>query len=195
MTEDQLQALRQTVRDLLVQLGDDPDRDGLRDTPDRVARSWQFFMRGYEMTVDDVFGNAIFNEACDEMVIVKDIELYSLCEHHLLPFVGRAHIAYIPRGRIVGLSKVPRLVEMYARRLQVQERLTTQIANTLNEAIDPLGVAVVIQANHLCMMMRGVEKQNSNAITSCMLGAFKSSDKTRAEFLNLVLQARIGWGS
>jgi GTP cyclohydrolase I len=174
------------VRQLLVHLGENPGREGLRKTPDRVAESLGFLTRGYRGTVEDVLGDAVFHEPSDEMVSVKDIEVYSLCEHHLLPFVGRAHVAYIPDGRIIGLSKIPRLVDLFSRRLQVQERMTTQIAKALEEILQPLGVAVVVDAEHLCMMMRGVEKQNSRAVTSCMLGAFKKSDRTRAEFLDLI---------
>jgi GTP cyclohydrolase I len=178
--------MTEVVRQLLVHLGEDPDREGLQRTPDRVAESYAFLTHGYRMSAEEILENAVFHEECDEMVIVKDIEVYSLCEHHLLPFVGRAHVAYIPDGRIVGLSKIPRLVDMFCRRLQVQERMTTEIARALQDALQPLGVAVVIEADHLCMMMRGVAKQNSRTITSCMLGTFKTNDKTRAEFLNLV---------
>jgi GTP cyclohydrolase I len=174
------------IRHELILLGEDPSREGLRDTPERVKESMEFLTRGYRMTPDEVFGDALFSETYKDMILVKDIEMYSLCEHHLLPFYGGAHIAYIPDGRIVGLSKLPRLVEMYSRRLQVQERLTRQIAECLQQHLKPLGVAVVIEASHLCMMMRGVEKQNSRAITSCMLGSFQTDSKTRAEFMSLV---------
>jgi GTP cyclohydrolase I len=176
----------ESVRDLLVQLGEDPDRPGLRETPGRVRRSLADLTRGYAQDPHEVVGGAIFEEPYDEMVVVKDIELYSLCEHHLLPFFGKAHVAYLPNGRIVGLSKLPRLVEVFSRRLQVQERLTVQIAEALNELLLPQGVGVVIEASHLCMMMRGVEKQNSRTTTSCLLGRFNDDEKTRAEFLNLV---------
>jgi GTP cyclohydrolase I len=187
MTSDaSIPPMTEIVRQFLVHLGEDPDREGLLRTPERVADSYAFLTHGYSMSAEEILGNAVFHEECDEMVIVKDIEVYSLCEHHLLPFVGRAHVAYIPDGRIVGLSKIPRLVDMYCRRLQVQERMTTEIARALQDALEPLGVAVVIEADHLCMMMRGVAKQNSRTVTSCMLGAFKTGDKTRAEFLNLV---------
>jgi len=176
----------EAVRDLLVMLGEDPDRPGLVDTPQRVRRSLADLTRGYAEDPREVAGRAIFEEQYDEMVVVKDIELYSLCEHHLLPFFGKAHVAYLPNGRIVGLSKLPRLVEIFSRRLQVQERLTVQIAEALVDLLDPLGVGVVIEAAHLCMMMRGVEKQNSKTTTSCLLGRFKDDEKTRGEFLNLV---------
>jgi GTP cyclohydrolase I len=181
--------LAEIVRDLLVDLGENPDRPGLVDTPERVRRSLVFLTQGYEQDVREVVGDAIFEQPYDEMVVVRDIELYSLCEHHLLPFFGRCHIAYLPNGRIVGLSKLPRIVDVFARRLQVQERLTTQIAEALQELLHPMGVGVVIDASHLCMMMRGVEKQNSRTVTSCMLGRFKTDPKTRAEFMSLV-QAR-----
>jgi GTP cyclohydrolase I len=173
------------IRTILTEIGEDPSRDGLLNTPRRVDQAFRFLTSGYRMNADEVLNKALFDVAYDEMVIVRDIELFSLCEHHLLPFFGKCHVAYIPKGRIIGLSKIPRLVDMYARRLQVQERLTTQIAETINEKIKPRGVAVVIEAQHLCMIMRGVEKQNSVAITSSMLGAFKDDQNTRNEFLNL----------
>ncbi len=174
------------IRDLLKELGEDPYREGLSKTPERVEKAFRYFTSGYALTVAEVLNGAVFTEPYDEMVVVKDIEVYSLCEHHLLPFFGKAHIAYLPAGRIVGLSKLARLVDMFARRLQVQERLTTQIAEALREALQPAGVAVVIEAFHFCMMMRGVEKQNSQAITSCMLGAFRDCRETREEFLRLL---------
>jgi GTP cyclohydrolase I len=178
------------VRDLLKELGEDPYREGLQKTPERVAKALAYLTSGYGKTVDEILNDAIFTEPYDEMVVVKDIEVYSLCEHHLLPFFGKAHIAYLPAGRIVGLSKLARLVDMFARRLQVQERLTTQVAEALQEALKPAGVGVVIEAAHFCMMMRGVEKQNSMAVTSCMLGAFRDSHNTREEFLELIHPGR-----
>ena len=174
------------VRDLLKELGEDPYREGLSKTPERVAQALGYLTSGYAKTVEEVLNGAIFTESYDEMVVVKDIEVYSLCEHHLLPFFGKAHIAYLPAGKIVGLSKLARLVDMFARRLQIQERLTTQIAEALQQALQPAGVGVVIEAAHFCMMMRGVEKQNSMAITSCMLGAFRNRRETREEFLHLI---------
>lgn len=179
-------AIEPLVTDLLAALGEDPQREGLQRTPLRVAKSLNFLTAGYRTNIDDLLNQALFDaEGADEMVVVRNIELYSMCEHHMLPFFGKAHVAYLPDGKIVGLSKIPRIVEMFARRLQVQERLTTQIANAINEVLAPKGVGVIVEARHLCMMMRGVEKQNSSAITSCMLGRFKSDAKTRAEFLNL----------
>jgi GTP cyclohydrolase I len=174
------------IERLIGELGEDTEREGLLHTPDRVARSLRFLLSGYELNVADVINGAVFAEAYEEMVLVRDIEVYSLCEHHLLPFFGKAHIAYLPRGRILGLSKLPRIVEIFARRLQVQERLTTQIATALDEALDPYGTAVVIEASHLCMMMRGVEKQNSRAVTSALTGAFQNDPKCRGEFLDLL---------
>jgi GTP cyclohydrolase I len=175
---------------LLAMMGEDPLRDGLVETPRRVRESLAALTAGYEQDPVAVVGEAIFEETYDEMVVVSDIELYSLCEHHLLPFYGKAHVAYIPNGKIVGLSKLARLVDVFARRLQVQERLTTQVAEALADLLHPRGVGVVIEASHLCMMMRGVQKQNSTTITSCMLGEFKDNEKTRAEFLHLVRDAR-----
>jgi GTP cyclohydrolase I len=174
------------IRSILRQIGEDPARDGLVNTPTRVDRAMRFLTSGYGMDADKLLNGALFDVAYDEMVIVRDIETFSLCEHHLLPFFGKCHVGYIPNGRVIGLSKIPRLVDMYARRLQVQERLTMQIAETINNKIHPRGVAVVIEAQHLCMIMRGVEKQNSVAVTSSMLGAFKDNQNTRNEFLNLV---------
>ncbi|MGH9408677.1 MAG: GTP cyclohydrolase I FolE [Vicinamibacterales bacterium] len=186
--------MQDIIRQLLAELGEDPSREGLLDTPKRVEKALRFLTSGYTADVDTVLNNALFTVDYNEMVIVKDIDFYSLCEHHLLPFFGKCHIAYIPNGRVIGLSKIPRLVEVFARRLQIQERLTNQIAETVREKIDPLGVAVVIEATHLCMSMRGVEKQNSFAITSAMLGGFRSDARTRMEFLELIrrpeLQAR-----
>jgi GTP cyclohydrolase IA len=173
------------VQQILADLGEDTDRDGLRRTPDRVALSLRQLTAGYQQQVSDVVNGAIFAEPYDEMVLVKDIEVFSLCEHHLLPFYGKAHVAYMPAGRVVGLSKLPRIVDVFARRLQVQERLTTEIAQALDEVLAPSGVAVVVEAVHLCMMMRGVQKQNSQTVTSCMLGSFRTDPRTRAEFLEL----------
>jgi GTP cyclohydrolase IA len=174
------------VREMLVRLGEDPGRQGLLKTPERVEKSLSWLTRGQDMSVADVLGDALFDEDHHNMVIVKDIEMYSLCEHHMLPFFGKVHVAYIPNGRIVGLSKVPRIVEVYARRLQVQERMTTQIAQALTDVLQPQGVAVIIEAYHLCMMMRGVEKQNSKTMTSSMQGVFLHDLRTREEFLRLI---------
>jgi GTP cyclohydrolase I len=173
------------VQEQLALVGEDPGREGLLRTPERVAKSMQFLTRGYHVRVEDVVGDAIFREEHKNMVMVRDIELYSLCEHHMLPFFGKAHVAYIPDGRIVGLSKLPRLVDVFARRLQVQERLTEQIADAIDDVLAPLGVGVVIEAYHLCMMMRGVEKQNSRTITSALRGVFRDDARTREEFLSL----------
>lgn len=174
------------VREQLRRLGEDPDRPSLRGTPERVAKAMMWLTRGYRSTVEDALGSGVFEEQHDNMVMVKDIELYSLCEHHMLPFFGKVHVAYIPDGRLLGLSKVPRLVDVFARRLQVQERLTDQIADAIQEAAHPSGVGVVVEAYHLCMMMRGVEKQNSKTITSAVRGRFRSDNRTREEFLRLV---------
>jgi len=178
--------MQELVRQLLAELGEDPAREGLLNTPRRVEKALRFLTSGYTADVDTVLNNALFTVDYNEMVIVKDIDFYSLCEHHLLPFFGRCHIAYIPNGRVIGLSKIPRLVEVFARRLQIQERMTNQIAETIREKIAPLGVAVVIEATHLCMAMRGVEKQNAFAITSAMLGGFRNDARTRMEFLELI---------
>jgi len=178
------------IEELLHELGEDAGREGLDKTPERVEKALRYFTSGYSRDVKEVLNDAMFVEDYDEMVIVKDIDFSSLCEHHLLPFIGKCHVAYMPQRKIVGLSKIPRLVEMFSRRLQVQERLTTQIANTLNEALQPRGVAVVVEAVHLCMLMRGVEKQNSRAITSAMLGAFRDRPETRAEFMALIKSSR-----
>jgi len=182
--------IEKLVEQLLKELGEDPHREGLERTPERVAKAMQYLTSGYAKNVDEILNGALFVEEYDEMVVVKDIDFASLCEHHLLPFIGKAHIAYMPHKKIVGLSKIPRLVEMFSRRLQVQERLTTQIANTLNDALQPRGVAVVIEAVHLCMLVRGVEKQNSKAVTSAMLGAFRDRPETRAEFMELIKAGR-----
>jgi GTP cyclohydrolase I len=178
--------MEKLIRQLLSDLGEDPDREGLKKTPERVARAWSFLTRGYREDPSALIAGAIFEEENQEMVLLKEIDFFSMCEHHLMPFFGKAHVAYIPDRRIVGLSKLARLVELYARRLQVQERLTRQIAETLQHELRPLGVAVVMEAEHLCMQMRGVEKQNSVAVTSCMLGAFRDNLATRSELLNLI---------
>lgn len=178
-------SLQDLMREMLVRLGENPDRDGLQDTPDRMERSMQYLTKGYHEDPEEVLLGAMFDVGYDEMAIVKDIEMFSLCQHHLLPFFGKVHVAYIPRGKVIGLGKVPRLVDVFARRLQVQERLTTQIADAIENAIKPQGVGVVVEARHLCMMMRGVEKQHSATITSSMLGDFRNKE-TRDEFLALI---------
>jgi GTP cyclohydrolase I len=183
---------QELLRELLVRLGEDPDRDGLVRTPERMQKSLEYLTRGYQQDPDKVLQGALFDVNYDEMVIVKDIEMFSLCEHHILPFFGKVHVAYIPNGKVLGLSKIPRLVDIFARRLQVQERLTVQIAETIQNAIQPQGVGVVIEARHLCVMMRGVEKQHSAAVTSHMLGSFRNSDKTREEFLSLIRNGKNG---
>ena len=171
---------------LLEEIGEDPSREGLLKTPKRVAKAWKFFTKGYHENLEDITNEAIFTEDVQDMVIVRDIEFFSLCEHHLLPFFGKAHVGYIPNGKVIGLSKIPRIVDMYSRRLQVQERLTNQIANAIKNVLDPIGVAVVMEGKHMCMQMRGVEKQNSFASTSAMLGQFRESDETRSEFLSII---------
>jgi GTP cyclohydrolase I len=178
--------MQEIIKRLLTELGEDPSREGLLDTPKRIEKSLRFLTSGYQADVDAVLNNALFTVDYTEMVIVKDIDFYSLCEHHLLPFFGKCHVAYIPNGRVIGLSKIPRVVDIFARRLQVQERLTNQIAETINAKIAPLGVAVVTEAAHLCMSMRGVEKQNSVAVASAMLGGFRTDARTRSEFLELI---------
>src|SRR5918995_1201168 len=178
--------MQDVVRRLLAELGEDPDREGLARTPLRVEKALKFLTSGYSANIDEVLNDALFTVDYSEMVIVKDIDFYSLCEHHLLPFFGKCHIAYIPQQRVIGLSKIPRLVDVFARRLQVQERLTHQVAQVIQERIAPLGVAVVMEATHLCMSMRGVEKQNSFAVTSAMLGLFRTNSRTRIEFLELI---------
>jgi GTP cyclohydrolase IA len=178
--------LEELYREILREIGEDPDREGLARTPARAAKAFRDFTRGYDQNLSAVLNNAIFSEEYDDMVIVRNIELYSLCEHHLVPFFGSAHVGYIPQGRIVGLSKIARLVDMYSRRLQVQERLTHEIAHAIHDAIQPRGVAVVVEARHLCMMSRGVEKQQSSMVTSCVLGSFRSDRATREEFMSLL---------
>ena len=178
--------MQDVIKKLLADLGEDPTREGLRDTPKRVEKAYKFLTSGYGADIDQVLNNALFSVDYSEMVIVKDIDFYSLCEHHLLPFFGKCHVAYIPSDNVIGLSKIPRLVDVFSRRLQVQERLTNQIADTIRDKIAPLGVAVVMEATHLCMSMRGVEKQNSFAVTSAMQGAFRDNARTRMEFLELI---------
>ena len=180
------------VREMLVRLGEDPDREGLSHTPARVEKAMRFLVKGYKDDPEALLRKALFTVSYDEMVIVKDIEMFSLCEHHLLPFFGKVHVAYIPNGKVIGLSKIPRLIEAFSRRLQIQERLTTQIAEAIQNAIEPQGVGVVIEARHLCMMMRGVEKQHSSAVTSSMLGCFRNEEETRTEFLSLIRQRTNG---
>jgi GTP cyclohydrolase I len=186
--------MQDLIRQLLAELGEDPDREGLVRTPLRVEKALRFLTSGYSADIDQVLNDALFTVDYSEMVIVKDIDFYSLCEHHLLPFFGKCHIAYMPRNRVIGLSKIPRLVDVFARRLQIQERMTNQIAETIREKVDPLGVAVVCEGTHLCMSMRGVEKQNSFAVTSAMLGGFRDNARTRMEFLELIKHRSSGIG-
>jgi GTP cyclohydrolase I len=183
-------SLQQIYAELLTRIGEDPSRDGLLNTPKRMEKSMAFLTQGYTQSIDAVLHGALFDVHYDEMVIVKEIEFYSQCEHHLLPFFGKAHVAYVPNGKVIGLSKIPRIIDVFARRLQVQERLTQQIAHAIEEAIQPQGVGVIVEAQHLCMMMRGVEKQGSSTVTSAMLGVFKSQQQTRNEFLSLVERRR-----
>ncbi len=178
--------MKDIIKQLLINLGEDPERDGLKRTPERIEKAFRFLTEGYRKDVKKIVERAVFEEKCDEMVILKDIDIFSLCEHHLLPFYGKCHVAYIPDGKILGLSKMPRIVDVFSRRLQVQERLTNQIAECLRDALKPKGVAVVIEALHLCMCMRGVEKQNALTITSSMLGVFKSDSRTRMEFMSFI---------
>ena len=180
------------VREMLVRLGEDPEREGLNRTPERVQKAMAFLTKGYKEDPQALLHEALFTVNYDEMVIVKDVEMFSLCEHHMLPFFGKVHVAYIPNGKVIGLSKIPRLIELFSRRLQIQERLTTQIAETIQQTIEPQGVGVVIEARHLCMMMRGVEKQHSAAVTSSMLGVFRDEQETRTEFLSLIRQRANG---
>ncbi len=181
-------SFEELVREVLVRLGEDPEREGLLRTPERVHKAFEFLTRGYNEDPEAMLKKALFTVTYDEMVIVKDVEVFSLCEHHVLPFFGKVHVAYIPNGKVIGLSKIPRLIEIFSRRLQIQERLTTQIAETIQKVIQPQGVGVVIEARHLCMMMRGVEKQHSQAVTSSMLGCFREEQETRTEFLSLIRQ-------
>ena len=178
--------MEKQIKEILRAIGEDPNREGLLDTPSRFDKALRYLTSGYEQDVGDILNDALFTVEYDEMVIVKDIDVYSLCEHHLMPFFGKAHIGYVPRGKVIGLSKIPRMVDVFARRLQVQERLTQQIAETVQEVIDPIGVAVVLECQHLCVMMRGVEKQNAKMVTSSMLGYFRKDQRSRNEFLNLI---------
>ena len=181
-------SFEELMKEIIVRLGEDPEREGLLRTPARVHKAFEFLTKGYNEDPETMLKNALFTVTYDEMVIVKDVEMFSLCEHHMLPFFGKVHVAYIPSGKVIGLSKIPRLIEMFSRRLQIQERLTTQIAETIQKVIQPQGVGVVIEARHLCMMMRGVEKQHSAAVTSSMLGCFRDEQETRQEFLSLIRQ-------
>ena len=186
LPETDLDRIAKAYRELLQSIGEDIDREGLLRTPDRAARALEFLTQGYRQNLEEIINGAVFESSASEIILVKDIELYSLCEHHLLPFIGRAHVAYLPNGKVIGLSKVARIVDVFARRLQIQENLTTQIAESLMSCLQPSGVAVVVEAKHLCMMMRGVEKQNSVMKTSCLLGTFKEDARTRSEFLSLL---------
>ena len=183
MENDKIENL---TKQLIEEIGEDPSREGLLKTPSRVSKAWSFFSRGYNQDLDKIINNAVFNEDATDMVVVRDVEFFSLCEHHLIPFFGRAHVAYLPDGKVIGLSKIPRIIDMFSRRLQVQERLTRQIAETVKEILDPIGVAVIMEGQHMCMQMRGVEKQNSLTTTSSMLGKFRESDRTRSEFLSII---------
>jgi len=194
LVETDTDAIQALIEQVLVHLGENPTRDGLVKTPERVAKAFRFFTEGYQQDADEVLNGALFPIEYDEMVVIRDIDFFSLCEHHLLPFYGKCHVAYLPNGRIVGLSKIPRLVEVYSRRLQVQERLTVQIAEALQQKLNPQGVAVVMEARHLCMMMRGVETPNAVAVTSSMQGVFQSQQQTREEFLNLIRRSGPGSG-
>jgi GTP cyclohydrolase I len=178
--------LQEITKLLLSEIGEDPTREGLINTPERVAKAWDFFSQGYSANVEEIVNGAIFEEDCSEMVVVRDIEFFSMCEHHMIPFFGRCHVGYLPNKKIIGLSKIPRIVDAFSQRLQVQERLTSQIAETLMDVLDPIGVGVVMEGRHLCMQMRGVEKQNSFATTSSMLGQFRESPETRSEFLSII---------
>ncbi len=190
MQEDRSRRFQEAIQGILSLVGEDPGREGLVKTPERVEKAYRFFTSGYGKSVQEEVNGALFTVEYDEMIIVNDIDFYSLCEHHLLPFFGRCHVAYVPNGKVLGLSKIPRLVEIFSRRLQVQERLTTQIAEAIQETVNPLGVGVVMEGQHLCMMMRGVEKQNTEAVTSAMLGVFRTDSKARTEFLDLIRRGR-----
>ena len=191
MNGNNLEKIESIILDLLKEIGENSEREGLQKTPHRVAKSWTTFAKGYKQTPEEVVGDAVFNERCDEVVAVKDIDFFSLCEHHLLPFKGVAHVGYLPDEKIIGLSKIPRIVDIFARRLQVQERLTQQVADALQDVLNPKGVAIVIEAEHLCMQMRGVEKKSSFMITSAVRGAFRENNKTREEFLSIIGKGRM----
>lgn len=178
--------IEQLTKDLLNAIGEDPNREGLLKTPNRVAKAWDFFSRGYTQSLDEIVNDALFSEDNKDMVVVRDVEFYSLCEHHLIPFFGKAHVAYIPNGKVIGLSKIPRIIDMFSRRLQVQERLTRQISKTIKDVLNPVGVAVIMEGQHMCMQMRGVQKQSSFTTTSSMLGKFRESDRTRSEFMSII---------
>ena len=178
--------IEQLTVDLLNAIGEDPNREGLLRTPLRVAKAWDFFSKGYTQSLDEIVNNALFSEDNKDMVVVRDVEFYSLCEHHLIPFFGKAHVAYIPNGKVIGLSKIPRIIDMFSRRLQVQERLTRQISKTIKDVLNPVGVAVIMEGQHMCMQMRGVQKQSSFTTTSSMLGKFRESDRTRSEFMSII---------
>lgn len=186
MDEQQIENTQQLVKQLLVNIGEEPSREGLKETPRRVAAAWDYFSHGYDQSLDDIINEALFEVEYNEMITIKDIDFFSMCEHHLLPFFGKAHVAYVPSDKVVGLSKIPRIVEMYARRLQVQERMTQQIATTIQDVLQPRGIGVVLEGRHMCMQMRGIEKQNSYATTSSMMGSFKEDQRTREEFLTLI---------
>ncbi len=190
MNDDNEKKIKKLIKNLLFELGEDSSREGLLKTPERVSKAWRFLVKGYDQNLKSVINNAIFTEEYDEMVAVNDIDFFSSCEHHLLPFFGKAHVAYIPNGKIIGLSKIPRIVDMFGRRLQVQERMTHQIAEAINEVLSPKGVAVVIEGTHMCMQMRGVQKQNSFTTTSAMIGQFRKDSKTRDEFLKIISMKR-----
>lgn len=183
---EEIRKIEQLTKELLKEIGEDTNREGLKKTPKRVAKAWEFFSKGYKQDINELINGAVFNEDANDMVIVRDVEFFSLCEHHLLPFFGKAHVGYIPNGKVIGLSKIPRIIDMHSRRLQVQERLTHQIADAIKEVLNPKGIAVVMEGRHMCMQMRGVEKQNSLASTSAMFGKFKSSVETRSEFLSII---------
>ncbi len=191
MNESQVQNMREITRQLLENIGEDPEREGLLETPRRVAAAWDYFSKGYQMNIQELVNEALFDVDYDEMITIKDIDFFSMCEHHLLPFFGKAHVAYIPDKKVIGLSKIPRIVEIFARRLQVQERMTQQIAQTIDEVLSPRGIGVIIEGRHMCMQMRGVEKQNSYATTSAMVGSFADDQRTRQEFLTLINYGQI----